>query len=141
MLCTTPDMLNRTVIVVDDADTCATLLEVALLRIPGVAVTCAGSGQEALQLLGVPGARVCAIVTDLNMPLLDGFELIARIRSDRRYVGLPIIVVSGDVNPETPERVTRLGVDAFFAKPYSPVIVQRALENLLNSSAATVPAP
>jgi CheY-like chemotaxis protein len=132
-------MLNRTVLVVEDADTCSTLLEVALLRIPGVAVTCAGSGQEALQLLGVPGAKVCAIVTDLNMPILDGFELIARVRSDRRYAGLPIIVVSGDINPDTPERVTRLGVDAFFAKPYSPAIVQRALETLLNGSAAATP--
>lgn len=92
-------------------------------------------------MLGVPGARVCALVTDLNMPVLDGFELIARIRSDQRYIGLPIIVVSGDIDPATPERVTRLGVDAFFAKPYSPAIVQRALENLLNASAATAPVP
>jgi CheY-like chemotaxis protein len=129
------------VLVVDDADTCATLLEVALLRIPGVAVTCAESGQEALQLLGVPGARVCAIVTDLNMPILDGFDLIARVRSDRRYAGMPIIVVSGDTDPQTPERVTRLGVDAFFAKPYSPAIVRRALENLLDGSAAKTAAP
>jgi CheY-like chemotaxis protein len=129
------------VLVVDDVETCATLLEVALLRIPGVAVTCAESGQEALQLLGVPGARVCAMVTDLNMPILDGFDLIARVRSDRRYAGMPIIAVSGDTDPRTPERVTRLGVDAFFAKPYSPAIVRRALENLLDGRAAKTNAP
>jgi CheY-like chemotaxis protein len=137
MLSPTPNSVNRTVLVVEDADTCATLLEVALLRIPGVAVTCAGTGQEALQVLGVPGSRVCALVTDLNMPVVDGFELIARVRSDRRYDGLPIIVVSGDTDPRTPDRVARLGVDAFFAKPYSPAIVRRALENLLNGSVAT----
>ena len=140
MLSTTPDTMSRTVLVVEDADTCATLLEVALLRIPGVAVTCAGTGREALQLLGVPGAKVCALVTDLNMPLLDGFELIAQVRSDHRYDGMPIIVVSGDTDPRTPDRVTRLGVNAFFAKPYSPAIVRRALENLLNGSAASTSA-
>ena len=61
------------------------------------------------------------------------FDLIAQVRSDRRYAGLPILVVSGDVNPGTPERVKRLGVDAFFAKPYSPSSVRRTLENLLDS--------
>ena len=140
MLSPTPNSVNRTVLVVEDADTCATLLEVALLRIPGVAVTCAGTGQEALQVLGVPGSRVCALVTDLNMPVVDGFELIALVRSDRRYDGLPIIVVSGDTDPRTPDRVARLGADAFFAKPYSPAIVRRALENLLNGSVATASA-
>jgi CheY-like chemotaxis protein len=70
------------------------------------------------------------------MPCVDGFELIAQVRSDRRYAGLPILVVSGDVDPGTPERVKRLGVDAFFAKPYSPASVRRTLENLLNGRVA-----
>jgi CheY-like chemotaxis protein len=142
MFSTTTDPLSRTVLIVEDIDNCATMLEVALDRIPGVDVACAASGQEALQLLGAFGDRVCAIVTDLNMPAhlktpcVDGFELIAQVRSDRRYAGLPIIVVSGDVDPGTPERVKRLGVDAFFANPYSPASVRRTLENLLNGRAA-----
>ena len=138
---TTTDPLSRTVLIVEDIDNCATLLDVALNRIPGVDVACAASGREALQQLDVFGDRICAIVTDLNMPTdlkmpLDGFELIAQVRSDQRYAGLPIIVVSGDVDPGTPERVKRLGVDAFFAKPYSPASVRRALENLLDGRVA-----
>jgi two-component system, chemotaxis family, chemotaxis protein CheY len=136
MLGTTSDPLSRTVLVVEDVDTCATLLEVALVRIPGVDVACAASGQEALQLLGDFGPQVCALVTDLNMPRVNGFELIARVRSDGRYAGLPIIVVSGDIDPRTPDRIKRLGVDAFFAKPYSPASVRQTLEKLLNVRAA-----
>jgi CheY-like chemotaxis protein len=135
MLSTTTNLPSRTVLVVEDVDTCSTLLEVALVRIPGVDVACAASGQEALRLLGASGAEFCAVVTDLNMPRVSGFELIAQIRSDRRYAGLPIIVVSGDIDPCTPERVRRLGVDAFFSKPYSPASVRRTLENLLNGRA------
>ncbi|HXB68600.1 MAG TPA: response regulator [Candidatus Acidoferrales bacterium] len=135
MLSTTTNLPGRTVLVVEDVDTCATLLEVALVRIPGVDVACAATGQEALHLLGAFGTKVCALVTDLNMPCVSGFELIAKVRSDRRYAGLPIIVVSGDIDPRTPERVKRLGVDAFFAKPYSPASVRRTLENLLNGRA------
>jgi CheY-like chemotaxis protein len=126
------DTFNRTVLIVDDADTCTDLLEVALICIPGIDVACVPSGREALKLLGATGPQVCAMVTDLNMPHVDGFELIARVRKDERYAGLPIIVVSGDVDPHTPERVKHLGVDAFFAKPYSPASVRRTLENLLD---------
>jgi CheY-like chemotaxis protein len=126
------DTLSRTVLIVDDADTCTDLLEVALIRIPGVDVACVPSGREALKLLGASGAQVCAMVTDLNMPFVDGFELIARVRKDERYARLPIIVVSGDVDPGTPDRVKLLGVNAYFAKPYSPASVRRTLENLLD---------
>jgi CheY-like chemotaxis protein len=128
MFSTTTDPVSRTVLIVEDADTCATLLEVALVRIPGVDVACAASGREALTDLNMPA--------DLKKPCVDGFELIAQVRSDRRYAGLPILVVSGDVDPGTPERVKQLGVDAFFAKPYSPASVRRTLENLLNVRAA-----
>jgi CheY-like chemotaxis protein len=48
---------------------------------------------------------VSAVVTDLNMPRMDGFEFIERIRAEPRHRGLPIIVVSGDTDPATPERL------------------------------------
>jgi CheY-like chemotaxis protein len=66
---------------------------------------------------------------------MDGFELIRRVRADSRFARLPVIVVSGDTDPRTPERVSRLGVDAFFSKPYSPAEVREKLEHLLNANA------
>ena len=136
MLSTSNNKLSRTVLVVDDMDTCAVLLEMALLRIPGVNVACTASGKEALQFLNASDSSICALVTDLNMPYVDGFELIARVRSERRFAALPIIVVSGDTDPDTPDRVSSLGVDAFFAKPYSPAIVRQTLESLLDAKDA-----
>ena len=73
------------------------------------------------------------MVTDLQMPSMDGFELIERVRADQKLARLPIIVVSGDTNPETPERVRRLGADSFFTKPFSPAEVRRKLEQLLHA--------
>jgi CheY-like chemotaxis protein len=128
-----PDSRARTVLIVDDADVCANLLEFTLVEIPGVDVVRVASGKEALRLLGDSNIRLCALVTDLNMPQVDGFELIARVRSDRRYAHLPIIVVSADVDPRTPGRVKGLGVEAFFAKPYSPASVRRSLQKLLDA--------
>ena len=128
-------MPERAVLIVEDSENCAATLEVALTGIPGVAVLRARSGMEALRMLN--GAQsVRAIVTDLNMPRMDGFELIRRVRENREFAGTPIVVVSADTDPETPERVARLGVSAFFPKPYSPGEVRRKLEQILNGTFA-----
>ena len=118
------------VLIVEDSENSAALLEIALLDIPGVQVLVASSGVEALRILAV--SPVSAVVTDLNMPRMDGFELIRRIREDRERAALPVIVVSADTDPATPERVAQLGASAFFSKPYSPAQVRRTLEQLLH---------
>jgi CheY-like chemotaxis protein len=128
------DWMSRVVLIVEDSDNAATTLEIALSIIPGISVLRAFSGQEALEILASRGTAVEAIVTDLNMPRMDGFEMIRRIREDRRFCATPIIVVSGDTDPTIPERMARLGVNAFFSKPYSPVQVRRELEHILDGT-------
>src|SRR5476649_2771187 len=125
---------GRAVLIVEDSENSATTLEIAFLGIPGLAVLLASSEVEAVRILDRGGANVQAIVTDLNMPRMDGFELIRRVRGDRRLSATPIIVVSADTDPATPGRVAELGVDAFFAKPFSPAQVRRKLEQLLDAT-------
>jgi CheY-like chemotaxis protein len=67
----------------------------------------------------------------LRLSLIDGFELIERVRAQPCLAQLPIIVISGDSEPETPRRVRALGA-AYFGKPYSPGAVRQALEQLLD---------
>lgn len=124
----------RTVLIVEDSATVAATLEMAAQEIPGVAVLLAATGVEALRILEDDDRDIHGIVTDLNMPRMDGFELIARIRAGSRHTRTPIIVVSADTDPATPQRIRRLGADAFFSKPYSPAQVCRKLEQLLNAS-------
>jgi len=125
---------GRAVLIVEDSENSAAMLEMAFLGIPGVSVMQAASGVEALRILNAAATPVTAVVTDLNMPRMDGFELIRRIRGDQRLRATPIIVVSADTDPATPERVAALGVDAFFPKPFSPAQVRRTLEQLLNGT-------
>jgi len=120
------------VLIVEDSENSAAVLELAFLGIPDIQVMQVSSGVEALRILGGGNTQVRAVVTDLNMPRMDGFELIRRIRGDTRLRATPIIVVSADTDPDTPERMAALGVDAFFPKPFSPAQVRRALEQLLN---------
>jgi len=121
-----------TVLIVEDSENSAAALEMALEAIPGVTVRLASSALEALRILEVDTRRVGAVVTDLNMPRMDGFELIRRIRQCRGLATTPIVVVSADTDPSTPRRVAELGVGAFFPKPFSPAEVRRKLEQLLN---------
>jgi len=126
--------LIRHILLVEDSENSAATMELALLGIPGLSVLRAPSGVEALRILTEAGRDVQAIITDLNMPRMDGFELIQRIREDGRTSALPIIVVSADTDPGTPERVARMKVDAFFPKPFSPAQVRRKLEQLLDAT-------
>jgi CheY-like chemotaxis protein len=123
---------GRTVLIVEDSENSAATLEIALMAIPRISVRLACSGIEALRMLRDAEPSVEVIVTDLNMPRMDGFELIRRVRADRRLRATPIVVISADTDPATPERVAQLGVSAFFAKPYSPAQVRRKLEQILD---------
>ena len=122
--------MSRTILIVEDADTCLDMLEVALLAVPDIHIQPAATGEEALDYLD--GRDVCAIITDLNLPRMDGFELSERVRSRPARAKVPILVVSGDSDPATPERLRRLGADAFFTKPYSPSELRLKLEQLIH---------
>jgi two-component system chemotaxis response regulator CheY len=122
-----------TVLIVEDRDSVAPL-EIALASIKGIAIQIASNGRDALRLLAAPSVQLAAVITDLHLPYVDGFELIATIRTHERYSRLPIVVVSGDGHPDTPERVRHLGADAFFPKPYSPAEIRHRLEGLLHVS-------
>ena len=124
------------VLIVEDSENSAATLEIALLGIPGLSVLLASSGTEALRILERGGAAVRAIVTDLNMPRMDGFEMIRRIRENGALAATPIIIVSADTDPATPGRIAGLGVSAFFPKPYSPAQVRRKLEQILDGTSA-----
>lgn len=125
--------MSRTVLIVDDSPQHASTLEIALSGLPGIQVLLSASAQKALRLLsGENGVDVCALVTDLNMPGMDGYELIERLRTDGERRNIPVIALSGDTNPRARERATSAGADAFFVKPCSPSVLRQTLERLLN---------
>jgi len=124
--------MPRTVLIVEDTDICRDALEVALMRMAGVDVRVVATAEEALKQLA--GDSVCALVTDLHLPSMDGFALIEAVRSDPHHSSLPILVISGDTDPRTPERLAGLGANAYFPKPYSPAEVRVRLEQLIDAS-------
>ncbi len=131
-----PKSFRGTILIVDDTETSAAALELICASIPGVSVTAVRSAREAVRVLERGEQPVCAVVTDLHMPAMDGFALIEFIRGRRDYDGVPIVVVSGDTDPDTPARSTRLGANAYFGKPFSSRAVRQTLEELLHAKRA-----
>jgi CheY-like chemotaxis protein len=123
--------MSRHVLIVDDAEQCAETLELAFYGLPGVEISAAVSAEHALELMAQ--RPVAAFVTDLHLPGMSGFDLIRRVREHPAYAHVPILVISGDCDPGTPDRLRALGADAFFPKPYSPSAVRRKLEMLLDA--------
>jgi len=122
----------RMILIVEDSPQMAINLEIALMSVDEAQIQVAPSGTEALRLLDMPGQPpLAAVVTDLEMPHMDGYELIERLRAEPRYSRLPIIVSSGSVDPDAPRRALRAGADAYFTKPYSPVELRQKLVTLL----------
>ncbi len=97
-----------------------------MLRSVGFAVTEVGDGAEAL--LALRGERPDLLLTDLQMPNLDGFELLRRVRADPRLQGLPIVVISTLESDEVRRLAMDAGADAYLVKAqFSPETVTSTL--------------
>ena len=128
--------MPRNILIVEDAETAATTLEIALTNIPDVQIVRVGDGLRAMEYLAPEtGHTIDALVTDLDMPFVDGFELIRHLRGQERFLSLPIVVVSGKCDPQASARALGLGANAYFAKPWSPLAVRRKIEDLLKQPA------
>jgi two-component system, chemotaxis family, chemotaxis protein CheY len=126
-------MASGTVLIVEDADTCASTLEIIFSSIRGLKILVASSAERAWQMLEDRSGDIRVLVTDLHMPGMDGFELIERVRTDKLHAAMPIVVITGSTDPHVSDRLRQSGVDAVFAKPYSPALVREKLEQLLGN--------
>ena len=117
-------------LVVEDSPTMRQMVVFALTRIPGLACIEAEDGVDALRKLQVETFDI--IVTDINMPMMDGLKLIGMVRKDERHKAVPIIVVTTEGASEDRERGLSLGADAYLVKPIDASAVVAKVEELLN---------
>lgn len=92
----------------------------------------AGDGAEALERLGQE--EIDVILTDINMPRMDGEEFLRRLSQDTRLRDIPAVVVSTDSTRPRILRMIGLGAQGYIAKPFSPESLKEALSRALESS-------
>jgi chemotaxis protein histidine kinase CheA len=110
----TPMVLAGRALVVDDSRAIREAMTSMLGR-EGWIVDVAEDGARALQM--TRQMRYDLVVTDLEMPELGGFDLIARLRADERFKSTPIVIITSRANPEHRRRAREMGVRALVAKP------------------------
>lgn len=118
------------ILIIEDSDD-VTALEIALASLNGSSIKVVNDGRQALAILDANHQDIAAVITDLHLPTIDGFDVLTAIRRDDRYRNLPIIVISGDSDPQVRARLHDLGANAFFTKPYSPATIRQTLKGLL----------
>ncbi|MDB5433362.1 MAG: response regulator [Caulobacter sp.] len=115
------------ILTVDDSRTMRDMLRMALVR-AGFNVVEAVDGEDGLAVLGEHGADV--IITDINMPKLDGFGFIERVREDELYRATPILVLTTESDPAKKDRARQAGATGWIVKPFHPEKLVEAIRRV-----------
>jgi two-component system chemotaxis response regulator CheY len=108
--------MGKVILVVDDSATVRKFVT-ASLTMQGFDVIAACDGMDALEKL--PSRTFDLAITDLNMPNMDGFELIRSLRENPQYRDLPVIILSSLGDPTSIEAGRELGANSYLMKPFS----------------------
>lgn len=126
---------KETILVVDDSINVRRFLALALEK-AGYLVEQAKDGQDAVEkLLG--GLLVSAVICDIEMPRLDGFGFLARIKSDPKFGKLPVAMLTSRTGDKHRQLAMTLGATAYFSKPYNERELLQTLKQIIIASVTT----
>jgi two-component system, chemotaxis family, chemotaxis protein CheY len=138
------------ILVVEDSSAFRAFIRAALEDAPGlfvaspddtlgeVEVVEAASGFDALRLL--PRGHYDLVITDINMPDINGLELLRFMRDSERHRKVATIIISTQSSEKDRARGLALGADVFLAKPFTVEELQRAITTTLQARNSSVPA-
>lgn len=121
--------MKKVVLIADDSPTIRKFVAFSL-TMQGLEVISAVDGMEALEK--IPEQKIDLLITDLNMPNMDGFELIKAVRQTDEYKDLPIIILSSLSSSEEIEKGMSCGANSYLVKPFDPKRIQYEVAKYLN---------
>jgi two-component system chemotaxis response regulator CheY len=122
-------MAEHTCLVVEDSPMMRQLIVFALSRIKNLNVVEADDGVDGLKKLAA--GRFDIVITDINMPIMDGLKLVKRIRTDAVHRDVPIMIITTEGAEEDRQRALQLGANAYITKPIqAPQVISKVKELL-----------
>ena len=103
------------ILIIEDSPTMRQLIAFALKRLQGVRIVEANDGVDGLRKLS--SEKFDLILTDINMPVMDGLKLVSLVRSDANYRTTPIVVITTEGAQEDRDRALSLGANDYITKP------------------------
>jgi two-component system chemotaxis response regulator CheY len=120
----------KKILIADDSATMRSLIASTLDALDDFELFEAANGFEALRIL--PQEKVDLVLTDINMPDINGLELISFIRNNPLYKEIPLIIISTEGSRRDREKGLALGANAYLVKPFNPEELQQLVAELLN---------
>jgi two-component system chemotaxis response regulator CheY len=120
----------RSILIVEDSATTRSLIRAVVEDSGEFETVEAATGFEALKQL--PAKSFDLIITDINMPDINGLELINFVKSNDRYSHIPMIIISTEKSDEDRKRGLAIGASAYLAKPFKARDLQEAISRVLS---------
>ncbi|WP_331775642.1 chemotaxis response regulator CheY [Sulfurospirillum sp. 1612] len=117
-------------LVVDDSSTMRRIIKNTLARLGYTDVLEAEHGVDAWQVME-KNSDIDMLITDWNMPEMNGLELVRKVRADAKYQELPIIMVTTEGGKSEVITALKAGVNNYIVKPFTPQVLKEKLEDVL----------
>lgn len=122
-------MSDYTCLIVEDSPMMRQLIVFALSRLKNLRVVEADDGVDGLKKLAAQKFDI--VITDINMPIMDGLKLVKRIRSDAVHRDVPIMIITTEGAEEDRQRALQLGANSYITKPIqAPQVISEVKELL-----------
>ncbi|MDP2681381.1 MAG: response regulator [Deltaproteobacteria bacterium] len=117
------------ILIVEDSSTTRAMITSTVEVIDGLEIFESNSGFEALKLL--PHHSFDLIITDINMPDINGLELVSFVKKNQNYKHIPLIIITTEGSKRDKEKGLSLGADEYLVKPFNPEELQRLVKKYL----------
>jgi two-component system chemotaxis response regulator CheY len=119
-------------LLVEDSPTMRQLIVFALKRLSDVEIVEATDGVDALKKL--PGNTFDIVLTDINMPIMDGLKLLSLMKNNPLYKDIPVVVITTEGAQEDREKGLALGAKAYLPKPIQAANLQKLVREILSGA-------
>lgn len=116
---TSESVMSKRILTIDDSKTMRDMLMLTLAE-AGFDVIQAVDGQDGLDVLGKEKGPIDVIITDINMPRMDGYEVIRNLRRDPAHKSTPILVLTTESDTEKKNLAREAGATGWMVKPFDP---------------------
>ena len=121
--------MSKTILIVDDSSSLRMVVRLALVR-AGYEVLEAGDGKEGLAALEKAG-KVNLIVSDVNMPNMDGIAFVTQVKQHPRHKFVPVIMLTTEGQDDKKQQGRAAGAKAWIVKPFNPPQLLDAVSKLI----------
>ena len=125
--------MSQIILVVDDSPTIVKFVSFSLKK-GGYGVVTACDGMDALEKISNLKEEVNLVITDLNMPNLDGYALVSTLRQNEAHRETPIIILTSEEDESDRQKGMEVGADSYIVKPFRPALLLTEVTKLLNKN-------